>query len=81
LVRARRHLLFTREPDIGKQSVIEPREGVELPPPGSSRCGLLAGAAAETDHRFPQKSLYSGRSVSQGQHSKISVLNPYTLNW
>jgi hypothetical protein len=70
--------LFPRESDIGKQAVIEPREGIELPRPRTSDSGLVLGALAETDHFVPPESRSAGLlRLNQGQHSKVSLINPY----
>jgi hypothetical protein len=70
--------LFPRESDIGKQAVIEPREGVEVPRPGNSDSSLLPSALAETDHFVPPESRSAGLlRLNQGQHSKVSLINPY----
>jgi hypothetical protein len=72
-LRARHHLLFPREPDIGEQTVIEPREGVNLPSPRMPRSHPLAGAAAETDHFLPRDIGDCGLSANQSEHLESSL--------
>jgi len=73
-------LLFSRQPDVREQSVIEPREGVNLPSSRAPRCRLLDGAAAETDDFVPPDRGCSRRLVNQGKHLAICLRNWCSLN-